>query len=216
MISATALWCRPDSSNAKLGNHKINPVESTLSRKMANQRFRKTEEAILTAFFSSKTPPTTKTLVLRAHISRSTFYRHHHHVYEIIPDLEQFVLHQYRIFIQKLSSTTSLKNLYLQTLLFILRYRSLFQVLLSRGNPQLLEQIFQVLAPKIATRNHLPSNNRLILRVHQKELAGVVEIWLENGCRASETEVLVNLLYLTKTMRQRLTNLINPTHPHLN
>ena len=85
-----------------------------------NKRFRKSEEAILEAFFGNKEILSVRVIAKRAKVSRATFYRHHKAAYNIISDYEDYILEKYNRVLSRLVKKMSLKVIFHQMLMFIL------------------------------------------------------------------------------------------------
>lgn len=171
-----------------------------------SRRFWRTEQAILRAFFSSKRMLSARVLAKRAQISPSTLYRHHKNVYEIMPDLEKYMLKRYTRMIRGLMRQrgVQIKTLYAKTLIFIAQNQEVFEMIMERGCEGVIEKMVGKLLPKIRRIYQIPRNAKESLKVYENEVAGVIEVWLREGCKRPETEVLADVMYLTNTMRQRL------------
>ena len=179
------------------------------ARRMQNPRFYHIEQSILDIVAHSKTLLSVRVIAHRAHISPSTFYRHHQNSHTIIPDLEQFLFQKYRKLIYSFlkSSNTHIQSTYLQTLIFILKNQEVFALIESKDSGHLLEQMFYLQVPKIAQTYHLPTDSPTISHVYAKEIAGVLEVWVESNFKASINEVLSDMMALTEDLRQHLSTL---------
>ena len=187
------------------------PRRPSFWRLMKNRRFSNNESAIVNTLSGTKRLLSVRVISRRAKINPTTFYRHHQNVHQIIPDLEHFLYQNYLKVVRGLLNRPDIdaRTLYLQTLVFILQNRSWFQIIQAHDNGRLLEQMIYVLIPKISTIYNFPSNNPAISLIFAKEIATIVEIWVESGHKARETEVLADMLYLTKNIRTHLIGLIH-------
>ena len=174
-------------------------------KKLGNQRFRQTEEAVLGAFFGSKKVLNARIIVKRARISRSTLYRHHKTVYEIVPDYEEYILEKYDNLMRGLiKRNIRLKTAFHQMLIFILRNKRVFKIIMDKGNENILEKMIRRMEPKIVKIYRLPEDCGKMLRIYEKEIAGVIDGWRRGGFVEDEMRVLADIMYLTATIRQRL------------
>ena len=175
--------------------------------KTRNKRYQKTEEAILDVLMKSKELPTTGVLVRRARISRSTLYRHHRTVPRIIPNYEKEVLIRYGNLVRRLvrQKNTQVRTICLRTLIFMMKERRVFGILLKYDGGMIIERMILKLKSKLKTSCCLPKNPEKMLRVYAKEVTGVIEEWGKRGFEEDELEAVLNkILYLTKTMKKRL------------
>ncbi len=175
-------------------------------KKLKDKRFRINERAIIKAFFSNKKILGARVIARRAKISRSTLYRHHKTVYEIIPDYEKYILDKYYRLIGKLIKKRDVdtKTLYIYMLIFMMKNKEIFKMVLSRGNMKTIEKMIKKIESRVAIEYRLPKNCEKMLDVYRKEVLGIVEKWIKNDFTDDYTGVLSDILYLTKTLRNRL------------
>ena len=90
-------------------------------KRLNNKRFKKSEEALIRAFFSERRRLNARVIMKRAKISRSTLYRHHRTIYDIVPDYEDFILVKYNRLMRKLTDKkrTNMRIIYYQMLITI-------------------------------------------------------------------------------------------------
>ena len=183
-----------------------------LSRRgMQNRRYRKTEEAILEVLLKSRKMPSTNELTKRARISRSTLYRHHRAMPGIIPDYEREILIAFQRESKMILSTkkVNLESIYLKILIFILRRKRVFKILFKYSGDRVVENMVLATKDPITSTCHLPKNSDRMFKIYAKEVAGIVEYW--GNSEFSEHEIdrtLKDIIYLTTTMRQRLSPVI--------
>ena len=179
-------------------------------KKLKDQRFRKTERAIIRALFSTRKMLGVRVIVKRAKISRSTLNRHHGSVHEIVPDYEEYVLGKYNRLMRGLVRKKGMrvKTIYHQMLIFIIKDRDIFKMVVGRGDGGLIERMMHKIEPKIIEVYRLPKNCEKILAVYEKEIIGVVEGWIREDFKEDEMVVLSDIIYLTETMRARLMPLV--------
>ena len=175
--------------------------------KTRNKRYQKNEEAILDVLMGSKELPAAGVLAKKAHISKSTLYRHHKTVPGIIPDYKREILIKYGNMVRRLNrrKNVQVRTICLRTLIFIVANRRVFKILLRYDGSVIVEEMILKLKNKLKNTCRLPKNSDKMLRVYVKEVAGVIEEWSKHGFREDEIESTLNkILYLTETMRQRL------------
>lgn len=165
-----------------------------------NQRYKKTEEKILAVFFSGS-GCTMQKLAKRAGIARSTIYTHHRSMKQIIPDCEKMILEEYEVIVGKKlrKNTTDLRKLYLDTLIFIVKNRQVFEMIFKFEKRDIVMKMLLKLRPKIREQEK-------IFRICIAEVAEIIFEWGERGFPEREIEkILSEVVYLTTTARHRLT-----------
>lgn len=185
-------------------------MQRSMLQRMSNHRFRHTEKSILDAVLSSRKILSVRAIIKRAHISRTTFYRHHRSAQAIVPDFEAYVLQKYHRLMRGLlrRPKISIRTLYLQLLVFIAQNQEAFTLIVSRAGDHIIEQMIHSLTPRLSEHYHFPLNSSSLVVVYVKEVAGVIELWIRDDCKAPDTEVLADIMYLTKFVRQHLSGLI--------
>lgn len=175
-------------------------------KKLKDKRFIKTERAILRALFSSKKILGVRTIIRRAKISRPTLYRHHKTIYGIVPDYEEYILKKYNRLIGNLikRNNITVKVIYCQLLIFILKNKDIFRMIVDRGDLRTIERMIGKIDMMVIAECKLPKNHEIMMSIYRKEISGVVEGWIKSDFLECETNVLEDILYLTKTLRSRL------------
>lgn len=175
---------------------------------MRDKRYRKTEDAILKVFFKeSKNEITMVKMAKKAGIGRSTMYVHHHAIKKIIPDYEKYILREYGLTMRRRSraKNTTLKSLYFDTLVFILRNRKIFEMFLRFDDRDIIIKMIEKLKVEIAGFARLPKNSEKIFKIYTGEIVEVIFEWGKKGLPENELEkVLSDIIYLTNTCRDRL------------
>lgn len=179
-----------------------------MERGMKNRRYRKTEEKILRVFFiENKKGTTFEKIAKKAGVARATLYSHHHTIREVIPDYRRYVLVEYGRLIKKTTKRKkpSLRALYFETLLFILRNKKVFEMLVEFGDFETLVKIFGKLRLKIISSARLSNASRKIFGIYISEIVGIIVEWIKEGSPEKEIErVLADMIYLAETARERL------------
>ena len=181
-------------------------------KRLANKRFKKTEEAILRIFFEEKDYISICKMAERAGIARSTVYKHHRTVWNIASDYENYILAKYKTVIGRPDKLkyAKLKNLYRGTLVFILQNRQIFKVFIKSGRRDVFEKMIFLLKLKIESASGLPKNSGRVFKIYTSEVVTLLVEWGLGEFQDNEMEkLLVNILYLTETMRVRLVPLLN-------
>ena len=96
------------------------------------------------------------------------------------------------------------KTIYHQMLIFILKNKNVFKMVVGRGGVRVLEKMIKKIEVIIMTEYALPKNCEKLLNIYRKEVVGVIERWIKSGFLEDELMVLSDIMYLTKTMRSRL------------
>ena len=145
--------------------------------KLKDKRFRETEKAILIAFFSMKEKIDTNGLIKKAHISRSTFNRHHKNVYEIVPDYEMYIMRKFKLNMAKLinKKMVEVEKIYWRMLLFMFKNRAILGMLIKNEEKGIIEKMVEAVEPK--TIKIKGDFRQEVLKVHIKEIVGLIEIW---------------------------------------
>lgn len=175
-------------------------------KKLKDQRFRKSERAIIKALFSSKRILGARVIVKRAKISRSTLNRHHGSVCEIVSNYEEYILEKYNRLMLGLIRKKGIRvrTIYYQILIFVIKNRDVFKMVIEKGDGKIIEKMVRKIEPKLMEVYRLPKNCEKILAVYEKEIIGVVEGWMRGDFKEDEMVILGDIMYLTETMRSRL------------
>ena len=94
-------------------------------------------------------------------------------------------------------------------LIFVLKNRDIFKLIVNKSDGRLIEKMVQKIEIKIMDTCKLPKNCDKMLKIYEKEIAGIIEDWIKGNFIEDELVVLNNIMYLTSTMRNRLMPLIN-------
>lgn len=179
-------------------------------RRMNNRRFRKTEDAIMRAFFECGQYAEAEKIARRAGVARTTVYYHHRAVKEILPDYKRYLLRSYTRTINKIlkKKQARMKQIFLTLLAFMMRNRGIFMILAKAHDREVMRTMIERLRGKIESFARLPKNSEKMFRVYRGEMTSLLENWGERGYHEREiTGVLGDMMYLTETMRMRLGSL---------
>ena len=176
-------------------------------KRLANKRFRKTEEAILRVFFEENIYIGMGELAEKAGVARSTIYHHHKTVRGIVVDYERYILRKYKRTMAKMlrARDTSTRMLYSKTLMFIIQHKQIFLIVIRGGRNEVFDKMMMVIKLTIEDIEKLPKNAVKIIDVYAGEVGVLLKRWGKGGFKENEVGVLLkDILYLTETMRVRL------------
>lgn len=181
-------------------------------RRLANRRFKKTEDAIMKVFFEDDGCVSAREIAKRVGVSRATVYVHHRAVKEIVPDYEKYILRQYRRMMHKILQVGSvqMKVVYIRMLGFIMMNKRIFKLLVRAQGERIFDKMLDELKDKLMTTMGLPKNSQTLIAVYKSEVARLLCEWERRGLKNEELgKVLMDIMYLTKTARERLKILLD-------
>lgn len=176
-------------------------------KRLNNKRFRKTEKAILEAFFECGEGAKTEKMAYRAGVTRTTVYYHHAAVREIMPDYKRYIIRKHGRTMRPIleESQMRLRNIYLMNLTFIVAHRRIFLIFMRVRDREVMWEMVNRLRERIERFARLPKNSEEIFRVYRGEVVELLEGWGERGFGEEEmSDMLDKVMYLTETMRERL------------
>ena len=181
-----------------------------------DERFHKTEEAIFSALKELiEEHPTTLSirptdLAKRSKIAASTFYRHYETIDDAIKYHERNLERRFRFLLRtKMQENLDLRQSIQKIIYFIYQNRDYFATALCRGSHRAFNNLFLAIKPKICHACHLPKNSELIFMVCLGEIYVLVEKWYKDSFDLDKVpELTEDILYLLKTARNHLINLI--------
>ena len=178
-------------------------MDRITDRKLKNKKFRKSEEAILDAFFLVRNYLSTQKITQAAHISRSTLCRHHGSITKVPINYEIYILKRYQKAIRRLIKKFPIKQLYRRTLIFIIANKKIIQFLHQFGSHNTFENMVYCLKPKIIASRKVSDDE--MFKIYAKEVTCVIEDWAQKGYKIDDISVVVGkIMYLTDTVRARL------------
>ncbi|MBR2641218.1 TetR/AcrR family transcriptional regulator [Candidatus Saccharibacteria bacterium] len=178
-------------------------------KKLANKRFRKTEEAIIMAFFVTKDKVNINRIIKTAGISRSTLYRHHKSLDSIVPNYERYIIKKYNHVVKCIikCKNNNLKSIYQRILIFLSCNKIIINFLYTHGDDKIIEKMIMLLKPYIASHYYLSQEK--IFNIYAKEVTGLMEEWIKNGYSFNTINNTVdNIVYITKSAYTRLSPII--------
>ncbi len=179
-------------------------------KRMANRRFRKTEDAILKVFFEETYFTCMVKIAKKVGVARSTIYSHHRAVKEILPDYEKYVMKKYEKMLRGLlkNKNVGLRMVYFRLLIFILQEKKIFLMLIKNNRSVLISRMILKFEPKILAYAKLPKNSEKIFAVYVGEVMSLIGKWMQEGFpEKGIDEVLNDIMFLTDTIRVRMRGL---------
>lgn len=178
-------------------------------RKLRDARFRKTEDAILDVFFEEDGMKLSVVeLAQKIGVNRTTIHRHHRAMYEMVEDYEKYILKEYEnlIYMIRKRGNVGLRRLYYEMIMFILKNRRVFTMLISRRKLRVIEEMILALRLDMG----LLCSSERVVRVYTGEIVGLIADWGIEGFREVEmVKLLNNIMYLTEVAKERLMILDN-------
>lgn len=174
-------------------------------KQLKNKRFRNTEEAILLAYCIAKDNLSPGRIAHLAHISRSTFYRHHQSTASVATDYEAYI---YRKATSAITHLLKIKHLRLSTiynrlLIFISANRRVMSFIIDFGSSDFLSRLLLILEPKLTSATKLQDEE--LLQIYISEVASLIKSWRSSDFNCRQIPTLVNKIdYLTDTASIRL------------
>ena len=176
-------------------------------KRLANKRFRKTEEAILEVFFEGEENLNVGKLAKRIGVARSTVYIHHRTIKRIVPDYERLILTRYKKVIKDVLrlKRDKIETMLLKTILFVASNKKLFEIVLKNGRFTIFELMLDELKAIIIDVMDITRKQKIIYVVYRSEVVAILGQWSLNGFSGDEIEELVrDIVYLTRTAKTRL------------
>lgn len=176
-------------------------------KKMANRRFRKTEEAIFRVVNSEDYYIGTEMMAKKAGIARSTFYHHHKTVRNILPDYKQYLMRKYSRLINKLLRNNKLhvRAMYMNMLIFMIQHKKVFELLVKHNEAIIVHEMIVQMREKLVKAMRLPVNGDRMFMIYASEVAALICEWVNTGMSMDRVEGLLgDIIYLTETARNRL------------
>ncbi len=169
-----------------------------------DKRYKEIEEKILQLFFEYGYNLTASIVAKELGVSRSTFYRHHKTVQDIIPDYVKMLTSDLDMECQGCNEEC-IQIFFERILIFIVRERELFLIFLKMKNREVLVLILLKNEKMILKYADFRVEAGKVYNIYIGEVVAVVTEWGENGFLCDEINVVLgDILYLTRTMKVRL------------
>lgn len=171
---------------------------------MKDKRFREVEEKILQLFFEYGYGLTAKMAAMKLGIARSTFYRHHKSVHDIMPDYARTILADVRTEC-KGCSEECVRSFFRGVLIMIVHQKVIFLIFLKMRNREVLVLILLKNQTMLLKYADFKVEAGKVFNIYIGEVIAIMAQWGESGFNYEEISlVLSDILYLTKTMKRRL------------
>lgn len=180
-------------------------MDRITEKKLKNKRFRSTEITIISALLSIKDRISLSRLVRTAHVSRSTIYRHHKNVLEIVPNYEEYIWRKSKKMLMRLMKLKyiHLRVLYERILVILASNRQIMELILKHGDQNFIERLVAILKPKVLASSDMSGGE--VYELYVKEVAGLIGIWCQAGFDLDASSALLDkITYLTETSHKYL------------
>ena len=180
---------------------------SLTDKRLADKRFRRTEEAILQAFFESRDHIGVVGIAKKAGVARSTVYGHHRTAREIVPDYERYILRKFRETVKKMDLKRGVKieTVFTRTLVFIVANKRYFSIVLKGGDKAVFGKMVDELKELLVDAMKVSKKQREVFAIYGSEIAVIMSEWCVQGfCYEEIGRQVDNMAYLTRTARMRL------------
>lgn len=173
-------------------------------QKLKDKRYRKTEEAIVGAFFLAQDNLNPKKIIKVANISRATLYRHHKSVYNVVTDYKEYITRKYASTINKsINRGATLRQIFQRTLVFIIANRKIITFIQKFGDQSVIESMLYTLEPRVIDSHKVDPGE--MCDIYVKETSAIIESWFSQGAHPTQfTAVISKLTYLTDTAKSHL------------
>lgn len=176
-------------------------------KRLADKRFRRTEEAILQAFFALDSDMGVAKIAREAGVARSTVYTHHHAAKEIIPDYEKYILKKYRKLVKKMVAVNNYRfeTMIVRMLIFVATDKRIFSIILRGSERRVFEAMVDELKLEIISVMRVPKKDEKIFAIYKSEVVVIIGEWCKKGFNLEDIDKTAqNIIYLTNTARMRL------------
>ena len=174
---------------------------------MSDRRFRKTEDAIMGAFYVVGEFSNLADVIRKAKISRSTFYRHHGSMQKIVFDHEEYLMSRYLRIVRSRRKKKSIgkKDVFRQMLVFMMVNKKVLLVLLKNGNGEIVRRMVRALRPRIMRAYKWSNCSGKVFEIYVNEILALIQDWEKNMFSEDELDrILWEIMYLTETAKKRL------------
>ena len=188
-----------------MNKHKIT------DKNMSNKHYRRTENDIFAAYFSSNHPRTASIIAKHAGISRSTLFRHHGNIQNIPTNYEDYLFRKYdhRIATLCQKQTPSLKVIYFHTLAFITNHKDIYKGLFLDNHKVIIKKMLDRIKPIIISNPYYSGSIEKVYNIYENEILGVIEAWSYYDFSVTRLNRALNdILYLTETAPKHLAPLL--------
>ena len=179
-------------------------------KRLANKHYSKIENAMLRVFFRRKRRMNPRRMAAEIGVARGTIYNHHQVAEFIIQDYENYIYERYSKEVSKFfrRRNVTISGLYRRTLIFIMRERKIFGILIKAKDKEVFERMIRRLKKYNRELDGLNGNVSDIYNIYSGEIAEILFLWGKGGFKKEKmSEVLDDIVQMTTTMRINLTKL---------
>ena len=173
-----------------------------------DKRYREIEEKILQLFFEYGYSLTASMVAEKLGVARSTFYRHHKTVQDILPDYIKLILEDAKVDC-KGSDEGCVQKFFMGVLILIVREKEIFLIFLKMQNREILVLILLRNEKLLLKYADFRVEAGSIYNIYVNEVVAVVDDWGKEGFPCNKVNVVLgDIMYLTRTMKVRLGPLV--------
>lgn len=177
------------------------------SKRLKNRRFFRTEIAILEEYFKNDCYISVRVLVQHIKVARSTFYNHHRRIKDIPTDYRLYILRKYNRLVNKImhEKQFNLNDAIRSVLIFIIRNKSAFHVLIESNQTEIFDEMITKLQPFIIRTLSLSNKNDKLYRIYTGEITKILSDWGKKDFKDNDFDIIYrDVCVLTKTLPKRL------------
>lgn len=165
-----------------------------------DKRYQKTEEQMLRLFFIYGDTITVERMAEIIGVSRSTIYRHHKSLKELIEYYIKKVVDECGEF-----CNDDTRKLCTDLLIYIIKNREVFLVFYKMRDSRALLAVLEMNENSLMEYAGYKQRVTKVFNIYKYEVLAVINIWGENGFSRDDFDVVLNdILFLTKNMKVRL------------
>ncbi len=165
-----------------------------------DKRYQKTEEQMLRLFFIYGDTITIERMAKILRVSRSTIYRHHKSLKEMIEYYIKKTVDECGEF-----CNDDTRKLYTDLLIYIIKNREVFLVFYKMRDSRALFTVLEMNEDSLMEYAGYRQRVTKVFNIYKYEIIAVMDAWGENGFNRDDFDVVLNdVLFLTKNMKVRL------------
>lgn len=165
-----------------------------------DKRYQKTEEQMLRLFFIYGDTITIERMAKILGVSRSTIYRHHKSLKELIDYYTKKVVSECGELCEE-----NVKRFYTDLLIYIIKNREVFLVFYKMRDSRAILKVLEMNENSLMEYAGYKRRVRKVFNIYKYEVMAVMNVWGEKGFSRDDFDVVLNdILFLTKNMKVRL------------
>ena len=165
-----------------------------------DRRYQKTEEQILRLFFVYGDTITIERMAKMLGVSRSTIYRHHKSLKEMINFYTKKVMNECKGFCNE-----NAKRFYADLLIYIIKNKETFLMFYKMRDWRAFLSILEMNESVLTENAGYKQRVKKVFNIYKYEVVAVMNAWGEKEFNRDDFDVVLNdVLFLTKNMKVRL------------